>query len=109
MLVLVFCQDTFACLFACVCLFLCVCLFVCCFCSIVFSFVCLFVSLFVHTTIICQCITGWPCCCQNANEKFTTNKYFVLYSCSIGVTTGRTFCGVVGHPKRQEFTGTIDN
>lgn len=24
---------------------------------------------------------------------------------SIGVTTGMAFCGVVGHPKRHEYTG----
>jgi len=25
---------------------------------------------------------------------------------AIGVTTGRAFCGVVGHPDRHEYTGT---
>ncbi len=28
-------------------------------------------------------------------------------SVSIGVTTGKVFCGVVGHPERHEYTGKI--
>ena len=32
------------------------------------------------------------CCCPFSNE-------------SIGVTTGRAFCGVVGHRDRHEYTG----
>lgn len=43
---------------------------------------------------------------QNQNFEL---KYFLLCFSneSIGVTTGRAFCGVVGHRDRHEYTGTL--
>lgn len=43
------------------------------------------------------------------NSEFSSTYWLTLsYSNeSIGVTTGRAFCGVVGHRDRHEYTGLL--
>ena len=50
------------------------------------------------------------------HERGTNRKFLVSSTCwltlsfsneSIGVTTGRAFCGVVGHRDRHEYTGLL--
>lgn len=46
---------------------------------------------------------------KNRNSEFSSTYWLTLsYSNeSIGVTTGRAFCGVVGHRDRHEYTGLL--